>query len=66
MSNKERIMRDLEYVCGGIAAMSGICLDEKSKHWKRLFDEWNENLCEVIDLIEEDYNECQKPWKNLQ
>ena len=59
-------MRNIEYVCGGIAAIHNMCSEEKNRNWKQLFEDWNETLYSTLDLIEEDYEGCQKPLKNLQ
>lgn len=68
MSNKEKIIRNLEYICGGIAAIKCIFNtdDKRNAAIYQLLDDWEENLYETMELIEEDYEVCQRPLKSLQ
>ena len=56
--NKQRILRDIEYINGGITTLKMLCkTDEKSQVYAayyQLFDEWQDILCSMIDDIEED------------
>lgn len=56
--NKGRILRDIEYINGGITTLKMLCkTDEKSSIYAayyQLFDEWQDILCSMIDDIEED------------
>lgn len=65
--NKEKILRDLEYVNGGITTLKATFEINAEKHhpYYNLCDEWQDVICNVIDMIEEDYDECQVPLKNL-
>lgn len=65
--NKEKILRDLEYVNGGITTLKAIfeTSTEKNHPYYNLCDEWQDVICHVINMIEEDYDECQAPLKNL-
>ena len=56
MNNKERILRDIEYINGGITALKTL-FNNEGKHapYYQLMDEWQDIICSVIDLIEEDY-----------
>lgn len=66
--NKEKILRDLEFVNGGIATLKATFEINTEKHqpYCDLCDEWQDVIYSVIDMIEEDYDECQAPLKNLQ
>ena len=57
-TNKERILRDIEYVTGGISAYKTLCDSKKeyASHYK-LLDEWEDILFGIIDMIEEDYGD---------
>lgn len=59
--NKERILRDIEYVNGGITAFKSLCDKEnkgQARHYE-LLDEWQDILCSIIDMIEEDYKNAK-------
>lgn len=54
MSNKERVLRDIDYINGGITTLKTLCNnDEKNAAYYKLFAEWQDILCSVIDRIEE-------------
>ena len=56
-NNKEKILRDLEYVNGGVTAFKTLCNSEgKFASYYRMLDEWQDILCNIMDMIEEDYN----------
>lgn len=65
--NKEKILRDLEFVNGGITTLKAIFETNTEKHhpYYNLCDEWQDVICNVIDMIEEDYDKCREPLKNL-
>ena len=54
-TNKERILRDLEYLGGGIATLKAATNKEKQTQYYELLDDWLDTLYSVIDMIEEDY-----------
>ena len=65
MSNKEQILRNLEYLSGGVTALKTIFNeDERNKRFYDLFDDWIDTIYCTMDMIEEDYGECQEPLKN--
>ena len=66
MSNKEKILRNLEYLSGGTTAIKIICDENVTGKWHCLLDEWQDIIYNTIDMIEEDYELCQKPLKNSQ
>ena len=56
-SNKERILRNLEYLEGGITALKTLCNATNSPvgaSYYDLFSDWQDILCETVDMIEED------------
>lgn len=56
-SNKERILRNLEYLEGGITALKTLCDAANSSvgaSYYDLFSDWQDILCETLDMIEED------------
>ena len=60
--NRERVLRDLEYVGGGMTALREMC-DKESKSQKRyydLLDDWIDVLYNVIGAIEEDGKDAPK------
>lgn len=61
MSNhREAILRDLEYISGGITAVKTLCSNqEKNSNYYQLFDEWQDILCSIIDMIEGDYKNAE-------
>ena len=68
MNNKEQILRNLEYIGGGMTTFKTLCSNrEKSCNvpYYNLMEEWMDTICDTIKLIEEDYEECQKPLKSL-
>ena len=58
-TNKERILRNIEYVSGGLTTFKALCKQggERFDPYHAVFDEWQDILCNVIDMIEEDYHE---------
>lgn len=59
MNDKQTILRDLEYVIGGITALKTMYKAQDEKKFTpfyELCDEWQDILCSVIDLVEEDSN----------
>ena len=58
-NNKERIMRDLEYISGGIAAFKSICQTDRDDRFYHLIDEWQDTIYSIIDMIEEDYENAK-------
>ena len=61
-NNKERILRDIEYVNGGITAMKALFESNKERNapFYTVFDEWQDIICSIIDMIEEDYDNASK------
>lgn len=61
MNNKERILRDIEYVNGGMTAFKALCKQSGDKFtpYYVVFDEWQDILCSIIDMIEEDYDNAK-------
>ena len=60
MNNKERIMRNLEYISGGMVAMKIACGNrECNKIYYQLMDNWYETIWDTINLIEEDYKNAE-------
>lgn len=59
--NKERILRDIEYVNGGITAFKALCKQggDKFTPYYEMFDEWQDILCSILDMIEEDYEDAK-------
>lgn len=60
--NRERILRDLEYVGGGMTALREMC-DKENKSQKRyydLLDDWIDVLYNVISAIGEDEDYASK------
>lgn len=56
-SNKERILRNLEYIEGGITALKTLCNvanNSNSALYYKLFSEWQDILYDTIVMIEED------------
>ena len=56
-NNKERILRNLEYIEGGITALKTLCDAANSSvgaSYYKLFGEWQDILCGTADMIEED------------
>lgn len=53
--DKVRILRDLEYIAGGITAIKSMCKPEQ-ENTKQLFDEWQELIFCIIDMVEDDDN----------
>lgn len=60
-TNKERILRDLEYISGGISTLKTLSTNKKDcATTYNLFDEWQDIICSIIDMIEEDYDNASK------
>lgn len=60
MRNKERVLRDIEYVNGGITTLKTLCNnEEKNAAYYALFNEWQDILCSIIDMIEEDCEDAK-------
>jgi hypothetical protein len=60
-TNKERILRDIEYISGGITVFKSLC-DKENKsqaRYYKILDEWQDILCFITDMIEEDYTDAQ-------
>lgn len=56
-NNKERILRRLEYIEGGITTLKTLCNAANSpvgESYYKLLSNWHGILCEIIDMIEED------------
>lgn len=51
--DKVKILRDLEYVSGGIVTLKALCNREDKLQGKyyELFQDWNELLYNIIDQI---------------
>lgn len=67
-TNREKILRDIEYISGGINAFKSLCDKEnkgQERHYK-ILDEWHDILFSIMDMIEEDYDACLAPLKNSQ
>ena len=58
MKNGVRILRDLEYINGGITTLKSLC-QEKDANFKQCIDEWQDIICGIIDMIEEDYKNAE-------
>lgn len=57
-TNREQILRNLEYINGGITAFKQLCLDSKNHQGTiDMIEEWQDAICNTIDLVEEDYHE---------
>lgn len=56
-TNKEKILRDIEYINGGITAFKAMFKQagEKFDPYYATFDEWQDTLFSIIDMVEEDY-----------
>ena len=61
VNNKERILRDIEYINGGITAFKALCKQggDKFMPYYEMFDEWQDILYFMIDMIEEDCENAQ-------
>ena len=59
-TNKEKILRDLEYINGGVTTLKTLSnTDSKSSAASyQLFDEWQDIICNIMDMIEEDYEDA--------
>ena len=55
-NNREKILRDIEYINGGISAFKSMCDNDNKKHERfyHTLDEWQDILWNIIDMIEED------------
>lgn len=63
--NKETILRNLEYVTGGLNTLKTLCNnEEKNASYYELFDEWFTILNDIMESLGEDYVICQKLLKN--
>ena len=62
MNNREQILRNLEYLGGGVDMIKTMC--NKNSAWVALANEWCNIISNTITLIEEDYQVCQGPLKN--
>lgn len=53
MNNKVKILRDLEYISGGLVALKVLCNkeDKNQGRYYDLFEDWNDILYHVIDQI---------------
>lgn len=61
-NNKERILCNLEYIEGGITALKTLCNvtnNSTSESYYKLFSEWQDILCETLDIIEEDNEDAE-------
>lgn len=57
-TNKEQILRNLEYLNGGITAFKKMCAEDKNHpHTCEMIEDWQDTICCTIDMIEEDYHE---------
>jgi len=66
MNNKEEIMRNLEYLAGGMFVFKIMCGNkENNAPYYNLMEEWSDIIFNTMELIGEDYVECQKPLKSL-
>ena len=54
-TNKGRILRNLEYLSGGVATLKSITTKEKNAQFYDLLDDWLDTIYSIIDLVEEDY-----------
>ena len=66
MENKEQILRNLEYVGGGLNTLKMLMDNGKNENYIELFEEWYNLIFDTVDLIKEDYEGCQEPLKSLQ
>ena len=56
-NNKERMLRNLEYIEGGITALKTLCNvtnNSTIESYYKLFSEWQDILYDTIVMIEED------------
>ena len=65
MTNKEQILRNLEYVGVGINTLKMLMDNGKNQNYIELFEEWYNMIFNTMELIKEDYEECQGPLKSL-
>ncbi len=66
-NNKEQILRNVEYLSGGMTTFKTLCGNrEKSCNapYYDLMEEWVDTIYDTIELVEEDYKECQKLLKS--
>lgn len=58
--NKTKILRDLEYISGGLTTFKHLIKSDKSGHGAQyydLFQDWNDILYNVIDQIAKEQDE---------
>ena len=68
-TNKEQILRNLEYIGGGMTTLKTLCSNKEKSYnipYYDLMEEWIDTIYDTIRLIEEDYGECQEPLKSSQ
>lgn len=53
MDTKEAVLRDLEYVCGGLDALRVLIENnDDGRKYRQLFDDWKDILYNVVNLVE--------------
>lgn len=53
--DKARILRELEYLSGGINVVKTLFKnDEKQQKYYFMFDTWNDIIFNIIDMVEKD------------
>lgn len=52
--DKLQIVRNLEYVAGGINTVKRMCTQEKDKYFASILSEWEEWIFDALDMIMED------------
>ena len=52
--NKESVLRDLDYIYGGMAALRTLCQRDSNKEWYNLMEDWCDVISNVIAEIEDD------------
>ena len=56
--DRVRILRDLEYLSGGLTVIKSLCKD-KDENFRQLVDDWEDIIYSVIDEIEEEYKNAK-------
>lgn len=66
--NRIKILRDLEYIAGGLVTLKTLCNreDKIQGRYYDLIEDWNDILYNVIDQLakEEEDEVCLEPSKN--
>lgn len=59
--DKLQIVRNLEYVAGGINTVKRMCTQEKDKYFASILSEWEEWIFDALDMIMEDDEDATYP-----